>query len=227
MEEKKKFENYTFLRFDPFSLFLASRKNKEAEKKRARKRQVQIESRRFRFYQFLVSLRTQVLGKISLTMRYLEVVRAEEHRDPYTVTKGQWEGCPDGWNDGESVGGVGPFRLRQMGGSCLTMPVPRCWSSPGPCWDDVDDTDGRLELRILVQLELRRYGTLLLVIGNPPPWTFTVNHIFKFLSISLIDYTIIFSFSLLIILFILFILFIICFYCFFSSTEIHQFLMNK
>lgn len=82
---------------------------------------------------------------------------------------GQWEGCPDGCrSDGESVGGGGPFRLRQMGGSCLTMPEPNCWSSPAPCWDEVEETEGRLELRMLVILEDRRYGTLLLVIGIPP-----------------------------------------------------------
>ena len=97
-------------------------------------------------------------------------VGREEHRDPYTVTKGQWEGCPDGWNDGESVGGDGPLRLRQMGGSCLTMPVPRCCSKPGPCCDDVEETDGRLDPRMLVKLVLRRYGTLLLVIGIPLPY---------------------------------------------------------
>lgn len=99
--------------------------------------------------------------------------------DSYILTKGQWEGCPNGWIDGESSGigrcgscgdgGVGsPFRLRQMGGSCLTMPVPNCCSRPEPCWDVVDDTDGRRELRILVMLELNRYGTLLLVVGIPP-----------------------------------------------------------
>lgn len=43
-----------------------------------------------------------------------------------------------------------------MGGSCLTMPVPNCWSRPDPCCDVVDDTEGRRELRMLVMLELRR-----------------------------------------------------------------------
>lgn len=38
-----------------------------------------------------------------------------------------------------------------------------------PCCDDVEDTDGRLEPRMLFRLELSRYGTLLLVIGIPPP----------------------------------------------------------
>lgn len=37
------------------------------------------------------------------------------------------------------------------------------------CCDDVEDTDGRLEPRMLFRLELSRYGTLLLVIGIPPP----------------------------------------------------------
>lgn len=89
---------------------------------------------------------------------------------PYTVTEGQWECCPGSWSDGESVGGGGgPFRFRQMGGSCLTMLEPTCCSSPIPCCDDVEDTDGRLEPRILFRLELSRYGTLLLVIGIPLP----------------------------------------------------------
>lgn len=38
-----------------------------------------------------------------------------------------------------------------------------------PCCDDVEETDGRLEPRMLFKLVLSRYGTLLLVIGNPPP----------------------------------------------------------
>lgn len=89
---------------------------------------------------------------------------------PYTATEGQWECCPGSWSDGESVGGCGgPFRFRQMGGSCLTMLEPTCCSRPMPCCDDVEDTDGRLEPRILFRLELSRYGTLLLVIGIPPP----------------------------------------------------------
>lgn len=61
------------------------------------------------------------------------------------------------------------MRFRQMGGSCLTMLEPTCCSSPMPCCDDVEDTDGRLDPRILFKLELSRYGTLLLVIGIPPP----------------------------------------------------------
>lgn len=90
---------------------------------------------------------------------------------PYTVTEGQWECCPGSWSDGESVGGGGggPFRFRQMGGSCLTMLEPTCCSIPMPCCDDVEDTDGRLEPRILFRLVLSKYGTLLLVIGIPPP----------------------------------------------------------
>jgi len=89
---------------------------------------------------------------------------------PYTVTEGQWECCPGSWSDGECVGGGGgPFRFRQMGGSCLTMLEPTCCSSPMPCCDDVEDTEGRLEPRMLFRLELSRYGTLLLVIGIPPP----------------------------------------------------------
>lgn len=87
------------------------------------------------------------------------MAKEQRERDPYTVTKGQWEGCP---GDGESVGGP----LRQMGGSCLTMPLIDCWSIP--CCDVFDETEGRLEPRILFILELRRYGTLLLVIGIPP-----------------------------------------------------------
>lgn len=79
---------------------------------------------------------------------------AKEQRDPYTVTKGQWEGCPDGWSDGESVGCGGPFRFRQMGGSCLTMPLIDCWRIP--CCDAFDETEGRRDPRILFILELRR-----------------------------------------------------------------------
>ena len=62
---------------------------------------------------------------------------------------GQWEGCPDGCrSDGESVGGGGP--LRQMGGSCLTMPEPNCCSSPVPCWfEEVDEKLGQREPRML------------------------------------------------------------------------------
>ena len=51
------------------------------------------------------------------------------------VTKGQWERCPGSWSsNGESVGGCGggPLRLRQMGGSCLTMLEPTCCSNPMP-----------------------------------------------------------------------------------------------
>lgn len=94
------------------------------------------------------------------------------------MTEGQWKDCPGSWSNGESVGGCGggcggggggggsPLRLRQMGGCCLTMLEPTCCSSP--CWEDVEETEGRLEPRILFMLELTRYGTLLLVIGIPP-----------------------------------------------------------
>lgn len=58
--------------------------------------------------------------------------------------------------------------MRQMGGSCLTMPLLNCCNIPGPCCEDVDDTDGRLEPLTLFIDELNRYGTLLLVIGIPP-----------------------------------------------------------
>lgn len=59
-----------------------------------------------------------------------------------------------------------------MGGSCLTMLEPTCCSNPTPpCWEDVDETDARFEPRILLfMLELTKYGTLLLVIGIPPPY---------------------------------------------------------
>ena len=68
---------------------------------------------------------------------------------------GQWDTCPDGCrSDGESVGGGGPFKLRQMGGSCLTMPEPNCCSRP--CWDEFDVTEGRLEPLILLMLDDRR-----------------------------------------------------------------------
>lgn len=59
-----------------------------------------------------------------------------------------------------------------MGGSCLTMPEPRCCRKLEPCCDDVDDTDCRLEQRMLFMLELNKYGTLLLVIGIPYNFTF-------------------------------------------------------
>lgn len=106
----------------------------------------------------------------SRSERRLDDLRLSEY--PYTVTEGQWERCPGSWSDGESVGGGGgPFRFRQMGGSCLTMLEPTCCSSPMPCCDDVEDTDGRLDPRILFKLELSKYGTLLLVIGILPPCT--------------------------------------------------------
>lgn len=57
-----------------------------------------------------------------------------------------------------------------MGGSCLTMLELTCCSKPAPCWEDVDEIDGRFELRkLLFMLALTKYGTLLLVIGIPPP----------------------------------------------------------
>lgn len=57
-----------------------------------------------------------------------------------------------------------------MGGCCLTMLEPTCCSNPVPCWEDVEETDGRLEPRMLFMLELTKYGTLLLVTGIPPPY---------------------------------------------------------
>lgn len=50
--------------------------------------------------------------------------------------------------------------------SCLTMPVPSCWSKPEPC-DPPRHADGLRDLRLLMD-ELRK-GVLELVLGMLPP----------------------------------------------------------
>jgi hypothetical protein len=47
------------------------------------------------------------------------------------------------------------------------MPEPSCWSRPEPCELD-KQAEGRRD-RMLLILELRRKGTLLLVLGILPP----------------------------------------------------------